>query len=159
MPASPIAATTRFFAPNITKVVFCTSVSVKTAPTRAEINAGTDLSNEVASVSGWSVNANLIDAPDLGTLFTSKVAGRTQSPDSSVTMYQSLTTSDARSLLPRGTTGFMLILWGGDVTGRKMDVFPVTVSSVAKNLDDSKASDMVIGFAITSQPAEDVTIP
>jgi hypothetical protein len=159
MSATNITPTTRFFAPNVTRVVFCTSVAVKTAPTRSEINAGTDLSNEVNATNGWSVGSNLIDAPDLGTLFTSKVAGRTESPDSSLTMYQSLNNVDARSLLPRTTTGFILIMWGGDVTGRKMDVFPVTVSSVAKNLDDNKASDMQINFAITSQPAEDVTIP
>ena len=36
---------------------------------------------------------------------------------------------------------------------------PFTVASVPKNLDDNKASDLQINFAITSQPAEDVSIP
>jgi hypothetical protein len=159
MAAPNITPTTRFFAVGITRVVYCASVSVKSAPTRAEINAGTDLSNEINATNGWSVGSNLIDAPDIGTTFTSKVIGRTESPDSSLTMYQSLTTADIRSVLPRGTTGFILIMWGGDVTGRKMDVYPVTVASVPKNLDDNKASDLQINFAITSQPAEDVSIP
>lgn len=159
MAAPNITPTTRFFAVGVTRVVYCASVSVKTAPTRAEINAGTDLSNEINATNGFSVGSNLIDAPDIGTTFTSKVIGRTESPDSSLTMYQSLTTADIRSVLPRGTTGFILIMWGGDVAGRKMDVYPVTVASVPKNLDDNKASDLQINFAITSQPAEDVSIP
>jgi hypothetical protein len=105
MAAPNITPTTRFFAVGITRVVYCASVSVKSAPTRAEINAGTDLSNEINATNGWSVGSNLIDAPDIGTTFTSKVIGRTESPDSSLTMYQSLTTADIRSVLPRGTTG------------------------------------------------------
>lgn len=159
MPAPNIAAATRYFAIGTTRIVFCPTVSVLTAPSRAEINAGTDLSNEVVDTSGWTISANLLDAPDIGHIFNGKVSGRTSAEDSSLTMYASLTTADIRAAMPRGTTGVMLIMWGGDVTGRKMDVYPVTVASVGKSIPDNKAADMKISFAITSQPAEDVTIP
>lgn len=159
MAAPNITATQRYFAPGVTRIVFAASVSTITSVSRSEINAGTDLSNEVVEVDGWSVNANLLDAPDLGHKFNSKVSGRTEADNSSITMYQSKTTSDARTLLPRGTTGFILIMWGGDVSGRRMDVYPVECASVGKAIPDNKASDMRFMFAITSEPAEDIVIP
>ncbi|WP_433233703.1 hypothetical protein [Actinomadura nitritigenes] len=159
MTATNIAAAERFFAPSITRIIFVASVSDITAVTRTEINSGTDLSNEIVEIDGWAVNANLLDAPDLGHRFTGKVSGRTEADNSSITMYQSKTTDDARRLIPRGTTGNVLILWGGDVAGRYMDVYPVECASVGKTLADNKASDMKFTFAITSEPAEDVEIP
>src|SRR5439155_1127670 len=57
------APTVRFFAPEPTRVVFCTSVSNKAAPTRSEINAGLDLSNAVVCVAftGTPVPASAVD--------------------------------------------------------------------------------------------------
>lgn len=159
MSATPVAATERFFAPSVTRMIFATTISDITAVTRSEINAGSDLSNEIVETDGWSVNAALLDAPDLGHLFNSKVTGRTEADNSSVTMYQSKDTDDIRSVMPRGTTGYMIIMWGGDVAGRLMDVYPVTVASVGKTIPDNKAADQKITFAITSEPAEDVEIP
>lgn len=159
MAAPNITPAQRFFAPGTTRIVFCTSISVITAVTRSEINAGLDLSNEVVEMDGWSVNANLLDAPDIGHKFNAKVSGRTEADNSSLTMYQSKTTDDVRTIMPRGTTGDILIMWGGDVAGRLMDVYPVEVASVGKSLPDNRASDMRILFAITSEPAEDVEIP
>lgn len=159
MSATNIAAAERFFAPSVSRIIFTASVSDITNVTRSEINAGTDLSNEIVELDGWAVNAALLDAPDLGHRFNSKVTGRTEADNSSITMYQSKTTDDARSLMPRGTTGFILIMWGGDVAGRKMDVYEVEVASVGKTIPDNKASDMKFSFAITSEPAEDVEIP
>lgn len=159
MSATNVSATERFFAPSITRILFATSVSDTDAVTRTEINAATDLSNEIVEVDGWSVNAALLDAPDLGHLFNSKVTGRTEADNSSITMYQSKDTDDIRSVMPRGTTGFVIIMWGGDVAGRLMDVYPVEVASVGKTIPDNKAADQKITFAITSEPSEDVEIP
>lgn len=159
MAATPIAAATRFFAPEVTKIVFCVTVANKNSPTRSEINAGTELANEVSAVNGFTVSSNLIDAPDYGHRFVSKTPGRTEVADSSLVFYQSQNTNDVRSILPRGTTGFILIMWGGDVPTQKMDVFPVTVTSAGKAIPDNADADITINFAITSVPAEDVTIP
>ncbi len=160
MAATPIATVNRFFPTGTTKYVYCTSISNKNAPTRLEINAGTDLSPEINEVDGWQVTSELIDVPDLNSRFTSKIPGRTSADDSSITFYADPSGSDARTLFPRGATGFILRMDGGDVAGRKMDVFPVTVSSVPKEMgtgDD--AGTIQVMFAITSEPAENVTIP
>jgi hypothetical protein len=160
MAATPIAAASRYFPTGTTKYVFCTSIASKTAPSRAEINAGTDVSGELKEVDGWQVTSELIEVPDINSRFTGKIPGRTSADDSSITFYADPSGSDARTLFPRDTTGFILRMDGGDVTGRKMDVFPVRVSSIPKDMgtgDD--AATIMVQFAITSEPAENVTIP
>jgi hypothetical protein len=159
MAATPLAATDRFFAPTITKIVFCAAVANKLSPTRTEINAGKEVSGECSAVNGFTVSGNQIDAPDYGTEFTSKTPGRTEAADSSLVFYQSRNTNDVRNVLPRGTTGFVLMMWGGDVPTQKMDVFPVTVTSAGKSIPDNADADITVMFAITSKPAEDVVIP
>lgn len=159
MAATPITTAQRYFAPEICKINFLPAVANKNSPTRSEINAGTDLTPEISAINGWAVTSNLIDAPDYGSRFTSKTPGRTDAADSSLTFYASQDTTDVRELLPRDTTGYVVIMWGGDVPAQKCDVFPVKVSSNEKNLPDNADADIVVHFAITSVPAEDVAIP
>ena len=134
MPASAISSSTRYRAKGTAKYVFCTSVATVSAPTRAEINAGTDLSDEIMEVDGWNVDSENIETPDLGSTFTGSIPGSTSADDSSLTMYADQGGTDVRSLLPRGTNGFMLVMRAGDTAGRKMDVFPVRVGSTVVNL-------------------------
>src|SRR5215217_2985607 len=157
MPATAITAATRFFRPGITAVVYAPAVANKAAPTRAEINAGTDLSRDVQSVDGWATTANFLDAPDLVSSFVSKVAGTLEAGDSSITMYQSSNSVDARSLLARGVTGFILWFDESDTPGRKADTFPITVASLGKNRDIGEIATITAAFAITSAPAVDWT--
>lgn len=159
MAATPLAATDRFFAKKVTKIVYVSALANKSAPTRSEINGGKEMSGQVSEVNGFGTTGNLIDAPDYGTTFTSKIPGPTEAPDSSLKLYQSRDTNDIRRLLPRGTTGYIIIMWGGDVPTQLMDVFPVTVSAVTKSIPNNAAADVTIAFAITSEPAEDVVIP
>lgn len=159
MAATPIARTKRFFAPEVTQIVIVTTLANKNSPTRAEIDGGKEVSGEVSAVNGFNVESNMIDAPDYGSRFTSQNSGRTQAQNSSLTFYQDQTTNDVRSWLSRGTTGYVLMMWGGDVPNQKMDVFPFEVASAGKSIPDNADADIVVNFAITSEPAEDVVIP
>jgi hypothetical protein len=160
MAAPNITPSTRYIHPGVTRVVYTVSVSNINAPSRAEINAGTDLSNEVAEADGWEVSSENVDAPDLGRTFTSKVIGRTSAGEPTLSMYASTTGADVRTLLPRGTAGFILLMWGGDVTGNKMDVYPIRVSANPKPLETGGDPARVgVSFAVTSQPAENVSVP
>jgi hypothetical protein len=159
MPATPIASTSRYIPPGVTHYYWVPTISNYLSPTRAELNAGTDLTGEVSAVSGFATSSDQQETPDLGSRFVSKIPGRIQAEDSSITMYASSTSSDARTLMPRDTTGFVVILPEGDVTGQKMDVFPVKVTSVPKSRDVENPATMVFQFAITKIPAENVTIP
>lgn len=159
MGATPIAATTRYFAPEIVKILFVPTITSKSAPTREQLDGGKDLTAEISAIDGWTVSSDMIDAPDYGSRFTSQTSGRLKADNSSLTFYASQDTDDIRAILTRDTTGFVVIMWGGDVEGQLCDVFPIIVSSVGKSLPDNADADIQVMFAITSPPAEDVAIP
>jgi hypothetical protein len=145
----------------LTKVYWVRSIVLYTAPTRLEINSGTDLSGEIAEISGFQVSSATVDTPDLGTRFVPKIAGRINAEDSSLNFYASSTGfTDARSVLPRDTTGYVIFMDGGDVatTGR-MDIFPATVTSVPKLRALEDPAQVSVTFAVTRVPAEDIAIP
>jgi len=162
MPAPDITLATRYNATGTTKYYWVASISNKAAPTRGELNAGTNLSPDLYGVEGFTVQSNSVPTPDISTRFVSQITGRITADESSITMYGDTAGTDARSLMPRDTTGNVVRLEGGDVSGRKMDVFPVKVQSISKeNLDagGEAAVGLKFSFAITSEPAENVTIP
>ncbi|MEU8279565.1 hypothetical protein ACFYOK_29385 [Microbispora bryophytorum] len=156
----PIPAETRYFNPETSQLYWVPSIAIKGAPTRLELDAGTDLSDAIADVNGWMVTSEMIDVPDMGSRFVSKIPGRISANDSSVTYYMDKAGIDAREVMPRDAIGFMVWLDGGDTPGRKMDVFPVTVSSHGKSRSvGAEPARITIAYAITSEPAENVTIP
>ncbi len=159
MPASPMTASTRYVRYGLTKFYYCPAIAIKTAPTRAELNAGTDVSGEVSEIGGWTAATDFVDTADLLGQFVPQLAGRLKAETSTLSFYASSNSIDVRSLLPRGTTGFIVILDEGDVAGRKMGVFPITVGSQAPQRGMEDAAQIQITFAITSSPAENVTIP
>lgn len=160
MAAPEITASTRYSAKGTARYVFCTTLSDIESPTRAEIDAGTDLSRQVQDIDGWTVESESIETPDLASTFTGSIPGSTSADDSSLTMYADLGGTDVRTLLPRGTNGFMLVMRAGDADGRMMDVFPVRVGSTAVNITvDDDPVTITVNFSVTSEPAENVTIP
>ena len=159
MAAPNITASIRYVRYGLTRVVFAPTVANILSPTRGEINAGTDLSNEVESVNGFQVTSNFIETQDLASVFTGKLAARTTADDSSITMYASSNSVDVRVLLPRGTTGFILWFDEGDVAGRKFDIYPITVGSIPKDRDIEAAARIIVNVAITRTPSENITVP
>jgi hypothetical protein len=159
MAATPITASDRYYVQGVSKVIWVPTISNPASPTRSEINAGTDLSDEIAATSGWEVTGNTEDAPALGSVFISKVPSTTTSDDSSLTFYRDSTSVDARTLFTRGTTGYIIWMDEGDVQDYSMDVFPVRVTSAPKQRDISSVAQLMVNFAITREPSENVTIP
>jgi hypothetical protein len=161
MAAPAITASTRFSARGKTKCYWVPSIANPAAPTRSELNAGTDLSPQIADRSGWSVESDMIETPDLASRYTSTIPGPIKADDSSLTMYASKDGVDARALMPRDAVGYIVWLDGGDVASGKMDVFPVTVTSVSKqrSVDGEDADTLEFAYAITAEPSENVTIP
>jgi len=131
------------------------------SPTRAELDAGTDLTGELAASEGWNTTGEQIQTPDGASRFTATIPGAITAEDSSLTLYADPTGEDVRELMPRDAEGFIVRMLGGDAPGRKMDVFPVRVTTVSKlaNVGESEAARIQIQFAITREPAEDVEIP
>jgi hypothetical protein len=129
------------------------------SPTRGELDAGTDLTGEISAMAGFSVTAATVSTPDLKTRFAPDIPGQITATGSSITLYLSEDSTDVRELMPRDTTGFVVVLWEGDVAGRKMDVFPVTVTSAPKDITITNAAAITIDFAVTAEPSENITIP
>lgn len=161
MPATSIAAPTKYTDRGVTDYVWMTTCANYLSPTRSEINAGTSLKLVVNDASGWNVNSEQIDTPNLADRFTTKIPGAISAEDSSLTVYSSKTGTDAGTLMPQDSSGYVLVLHGGDVAGQKMDVWPVTVASVSRQMAiaGDAANVKVITFSPTSVPAINVTIP
>jgi hypothetical protein len=161
MPATPISAANRYINPETTSIYWVPTIADKTAPTRSELNAGTELVSDVSASEGWQITSEQVPTPDMGSLFTSSIPGRTSVGESSLTMYADLDGDDARTLMARNTNGFIVWMDGGDTAGRPMDIYPVRVSSVGKvrSVEGGEAATLTIMYSITSEPAEDVAIP
>lgn len=159
MPATNITTAVRYYRRGVTKVSWVPTVADKESPTRTELDAGTELSLEVGEIEGWQVTSNVIETPSLGSLFDAKINGSITADDSSLTMYASQSGEDVRTLLTRGSNGFIVWMDTGDTTDELMDVFPVRVLSQGKirSLDD--AAKIQVQFAVTSEPAENIAIP
>lgn len=159
MAATPITPSVRYFRRGVTKVLWVPTIADKAAPTRVELDAGTALEQETGEVDGWSVTSEVVETPTLGSLFTAKINGPISADDSSLTMYASQDGEDVRTLLTRGTNGFVVWMDEGDTATGLMDVFPVRVLSQAKQRTLDDAAMVTVQFAITSEPAENVAIP
>jgi hypothetical protein len=157
--ATPLSPTIRYFPPGTRKVYFCPSIGAPSAPTRAELDAGTDLSAEIDTMTGFSLAGATVDTPDMGSPFTSQVPGRQTAANNSIDFYISANSVDVRSLLTRGTAGFIVLLWEGDVSGLRMDVFPVTVITQAMDTTVDDPGKCTIDFAVTKLPSTGLVIP
>lgn len=159
MVATPITKSTRYFRPGLSQVTYVPTIADYNAPTRTELDAGTGLHPETAGVGGWAVNSETIATPDLVSEFVPSIAGPRSAEDSSLTLYLSSDSVDVRDILPRGTTGFIVWFGEGDEDGKKMDVYPVTVTSAPKQYDLTDAAKIQVQFSVTQEPAENVTVP
>lgn len=153
MPPTPLTKTSRYIPQGTSKYYWVQTIADPAAPTRTELDAGTDLTGEVAAVAGFSTTANLVDTPDAQSRFTKRVPGSVTPDDSSITFYGSKTGDDAASFFSRDMTGHVVFMDGGDVTGQPMEIFPVTVVSVSRQREITAASQVVVAFAITDDPA------
>jgi len=159
MAAPAISASTRYFLPGTTKVLILPAVaSLAVGPTRAEINAGLDVSGEVAAISGWSITSENMATPDLGKRFNSQVTGRLTAADSSLTFWADKTGADIRDSLVLDQSTYVVFLDGGDVTGSTMDTYKSVVSSVGKVREIEGAGRIEIRFSIRDY-SEDKAVP
>jgi hypothetical protein len=161
MAGTPLAATVRFIEVSVAQYYWVPAIANTGAPSAAEINAGTILTGQIPQdgVAGFATTSDTVDAGDFASRFVSKISGLINAEDSSLTFYRSSTSSDVRSLLTRDLTGFIIIAGEGMVTGKKMDVFAVTVTSAPKVHAGTDPAKITVSFVITKVPDVDVTIP
>lgn len=162
MPTFPTAITAATpYVPTATrKVYFVPTIAAPATPTRSELSAGSDLSNVVVNMSGFDQPVNFVTASPMGSPYDVKVSGRITPSDSTLEVLLSKSGTDVRTVLPRGTAGYITIMWEGDIpTTGKMDVYPVTVGSQSKAVDVGAVQVVTISMAITGAIQENVAIP
>lgn len=159
MPPSPLTPTVRYIPPSVRKVYWVTTIANYQSPTRAELNAGTDLTNEIAEMAGFNVVSASIEVPDLSSRYTAKIPGRITSDDSTINFYASSTSADVRLVLPRDTVGYVVHLPEGDITGQRMDCFPAKVASTSIDTPIEDPAKILVTFTITRIPALNIVIP
>ena len=159
MAAPPIGGSSRYIPEGVTRFYFVVTIANYLAPSRGELNAGTDLTPEVANAGNWGITSNAVDAPDLATTFTAQIPGKVSVDGSTLDMYASSTSADVRTLLPRNTVGYVVKFPEGDITGQRMDTFPVKVGSQAKPTAFGNPSVISLVFYVTRNPGENLVIP
>ncbi|MFJ1581555.1 hypothetical protein [Streptomyces sp. NPDC088182] len=157
--ATPINASVRYYRRGTTRVLWVPTIANKNSPTRIELDAGTALEGETGAMAGWQTTSEVFPTPALGSRFTPVVGGAITAAESSLTFWASKDGDDVRALLLREAVGFIVWMDEGDVPTQTMDVYPVTVTSQAKVRELDSAAQITAQFAITSEPAENVTIP
>ncbi|MFE7347524.1 hypothetical protein [Streptomyces fimicarius] len=157
--ATPIQASTRYYRRGVTRVLWVPTIAVKNTPTRTELNAGTALEAETGAMAGWQTTSETVPTPALGSRFTPVVGGAITAAESSLTFWASKDGDDVRTLLVREASGFIVWMDEGDVPTQTMDIYPVTVTSQAKVRELDAAAQIMCQFAITSEPAENISIP
>lgn len=159
MAAPEIATSTRYFLPGTTKIVIVPTIAnLAAGPTRAEIDAGLDVSEEVANISGWRIASADLPTPDLGKRFTPNISGRLTADSSSLTFWADKTGTDIRDELTIDQSTYVVFMDGGDVTGSPMDAFKVVVSSLGKLRELEGAGRIDVQFSIRDY-SENLAVP
>lgn len=155
-----IPTSTRFYQPGVIAIVFLPTIAAATyVPTTAEITAGTDLTTEVDDISGWSYSTTFIETKDAATRVMPKLAGRVTLEDSSITFNGSQNGTDARGVFTLNQAGFIMMADAGLGTGKKAEVFPVSVGAIVKVRSlDADPFKIRVDFGVTNIP-KDVTLP
>lgn len=149
MSATPITASTRYFLPGTTKVYIVPVIAdFDAGPTRIELDAGTDISEEIAAINGWAITSAQVPTPDLGKRFVSNVNGRLTAAESGFTCWADKAGEDIRAILSLDMETNVVFLDGGDVAGQLMDAYKVSVSSVSKLREIEAAGRVSATFSI-----------
>jgi len=158
MPAIPTS--TRFFQPGVIKILFLPTIAATTlVPTAPELAAGTDLTPEVDDIAGWSYSTSFIETKDAASRISPKLAGRVSLEDSSITFNGSLNGTDARTVFTTDQAGYIAMCDAGNATGKKAEIFPITVGSVvAVRSLDGDSFKVRVDFGVTNIP-KTVTLP
>lgn len=150
----------RFFRRGKSKIHFLPAVADLAAPTRVEITAGDDLSPQVAEINGFELSNSPIPTPNLADQFTPQIDGEDTVADSSLIFYDDDASSTVRTLLAKGTAGFLLMLPYGDVPTKRGEVWPVKTTGVNDQWSiGNDPARFAVGFAITEVPEQDAVIP
>ena len=157
----------RYFRRGTTKVYFEPTISDTDAPTEAELASATELSCDLAEISGFSFSNNPIDVPDMCDVFVKKIPGEDAAEDSSMTFYEDdggFAANTIQSTLAKATTGYVLLFPYGTAgatpaNGDECEVWPVSVASNTREWSaGNEPARFMVEFTITDVPDLEATV-
>jgi len=147
----------RYFQPGRTQIIVVpTWASPKVL---ANLTAGTNISQDVAAVSGFTVSGADLPTPDLGRRFVPNVPGRITADQSSIDLYADPEGADATAIFTLDQETNIAFLDNGQVADSNMDTFPVRVLSVSRVRDIEAVPVIRVMFSITDEPETGLTYP
>ncbi len=156
----------RFMQKGTTRFFFVPSLAAQATPVDDEVNAGTEVTPEVADVTGFSFVNQKIDTPDMSSTFDTSIPGSDQPDDSSLMIYErkGAASNPILAALAKGTAGYMVIFpfgCAGDdpAAADKCDVWPVTIAGNNRAYNaGNEASKKNVQFNITGRPSVNVAV-
>lgn len=150
----------RYFRRGKSLIYFLPAVANKAAPTTPEITAGTNLTGSISDPGSFAFNNSPISTPDLASTFTTQIPGEDTAETPTITFYDDDTATTIRTVLAKGVTGFIVRMPYGNVSTKRAETFPVTVTGVndAWSADNTSAM-FAVGFAVTGVPSLTAVLP
>lgn len=149
----------RFMRRGKAKVVFIPTV-VGTSPTRPEISGGTQLTPQIAEMSGFSFSNSPIATPDMDTTFTTTIAGEDTAETPSITFYDDDTATTIRTALVKGTKGYIILFPYGDVPTKRLEKWYVESTGVADEWSaGNDPARFSVSFGVLAVPVLNGTTP
>lgn len=151
MVATPVTKALPYYAGGVAKVYWLSALAdADLVPTRAELDAGTDLTPSLEAVSGWTESTAFTDVYTLDSRRGTKIAGRISIADSSLTFTTDKSADnnvEDELSWDLDDDGFIVMLDHGDVAATPCRVFAVTVGSISKDVSGDHTIT-VVSFGI-----------
>lgn len=146
---------------------WCPSIASTSAPTRAELNAGTDIiipgstaAEAVAAMSGWDSSIDFISVPDGNTKFNKTITGTVTAGNPTLEMYSDKAAEPIQTALAEMSIGYMVFAFKGDTAGRPAQVWHLQVGGNNEMPDLGNAAHKFrVQFAVLDEPVKSATIP
>lgn len=144
-----------------TSRVFAVPTITVTAPTVAQVTAGTEITDSIADISGFRFSNSRINIPKLSTTFTATIGGEDTADDSTLTFYDDDTSNPLRTTFAKGTATHIVFFPAGTAganpaIGDDCDVWPVESASVPREWSmGNDPARWMAEFGVTDPPALD----
>jgi len=141
---------------------FAPAIADTDAPTTVELTAGVDVTPWLSSLD-TPLDGDSVDSSDLSSAFNKTVAG-TYGGGATATFYRDDTTDTAWDLLPRNTTGYIVIrrFGGSEVAWTAADVAEVwyvrVITESPATMDRNNVQTFDVDFAVLEEPVLDAVV-
>jgi hypothetical protein len=157
----------RFIGRNTYAIWFCPAISNTSAPSRAELNAGTKLNypgdtmtEGMSAMTGFDSQTDFVAVPDGNSRFNKTIPGTISASNPTTEHYSDKVASPKQTALAEDTIGYLVCAFKGDVTGYPCQVWNVQIGSNNEipTLDNT-AHKFRVMYATLQQPVKTAVMP